>query len=94
MFRLTVSDGVLSDTDETTVSIRPALSNDPPVAHAGEDRTVAVGEIVTLDGTASIDPNGFPLTYRWEQLSGPVTVFVDADSATPRFAASFFIAFQ
>jgi len=46
-------------------------SNDPPKAHIGPSEGVYVGENVTLDGSASIDPNGDAMSYHWELLSKP-----------------------
>jgi len=40
-------------------------SNLPPVANAGEDITVKVGEAVTLDGSKSYDDNGI-VSYEWK----------------------------
>jgi hypothetical protein len=42
-----------------------ATGNLPPVANAGPDQTVTTGQVVTLSGTRSTDPNGDPLTYGW-----------------------------
>ena len=54
----------------------PPSGNRAPVADAGTAQTVIVGSPVSLDGTASSDPDGDPLTYAWT-LEVP-----DASSAT------------
>ena len=44
--------------------------NLPPVADAGGPYTVDEGSSLQLNGTGSFDPEGLPLTYRWEPESG------------------------
>ena len=61
---LVCSDGSLTSTVDQVVII-VATGNLPPVANAGPDQTVTAGQLVTLDGTGSSDPNGDPLTYNW-----------------------------
>ncbi|HEU4445335.1 MAG TPA: hypothetical protein VFR94_11740 [Nitrososphaeraceae archaeon] len=62
--------------------------NDPPVSDAGPDQTVNEGNIVTLDGTGSSDPNeDIPLTYEWTQTAGPSVELSDPSAAQPTFTA-------
>ena len=85
VFRLVVTDpSGLTATDSVTITVTPA-SNDPPIADAGEDQTAAPGASVTLNGSASIDPNGDALTYRWSQIGGERIDWNYSDSATPTF---------
>ena len=62
-----------------------------PVANPGQDRTVAVGTNVTLDGTASTNPSGTgALTYFWRFTSRPpgtATRLVFQDTPTAMFTA-------
>jgi hypothetical protein len=46
----------------------------PPVAKAGTDAAIYTPtDSVTLDGSASIDPDGKTLFYQWAKISGPDT---------------------
>jgi hypothetical protein len=40
--------------------------NDPPVADAGSDRIVIIGEIFTFDGSGSTDSDGTIVSYDWD----------------------------
>src|SRR4030042_4110828 len=61
-----------------TVSIISEDFNHSPVANAGLDQTVYVGDAVQLDGSRSTDVDGNLLAYSWSFVSGPVgsSVFV------------------
>jgi len=61
---LVVNDGQ-ADSGADTVTIYAVIPNHAPVANAGTSRSVVTGYQVTLDGSASSDPDGDPLTYYW-----------------------------
>lgn len=63
-------------------------ANAAPQASAGADQTAAGGELVVLNGTASSDADGDPITFLWRQISGsPEVVLTDGFSSLPRFFA-------
>ena len=74
VFQLVVRDAGGVESNSDTVTINVSGDNDPPLANAGEDQTVANGQVVTLDGSLSSDPEGEDLGYIWTKLgptSGP-----------------------
>jgi hypothetical protein len=87
IFELTVTDNQgVTDTDQVTITI--ISENQAPVAHAGPDRTVTQGSLVTLDGSNSADPDGNITAYFWEQIGGTETTLSDNTAASPTFTAS------
>lgn len=61
--------------------------NTPPSAHTGDDQTVEEQTTVTLDGTASTDPDDDSLTYSWAQTAGPDVTLEGAETPTAEFTA-------
>jgi hypothetical protein len=84
-FELGVTDGI--DTSTDTVNVIVENINHAPVANAGDDQTADENTIVHLDGSASSDPDGDPLTYSWTQAGGLPVVLSDPSSPTPSFTA-------
>jgi hypothetical protein len=75
-------DGQVDDPD-TCVPV-----NHAPIANAGADQTALVSTTVHLDGTASSDPDGNSLTFRWNFVSKPATsaaALTDATTPVPSF---------
>lgn len=91
VFEVTVTDEHgFTDTEIVVVHV---FHNDPPVASAGADRLVRPGEAITLDGSASHDPDGSIVSYAW-RVEFCETVMAEcevelggADMATPTFTA-------
>ena len=61
--------------------------NRVPVANAGADQSVLRNQTVTLNGSASFDPDGDALTYTWRQIAGATVILTSVNSAQPRLVA-------
>lgn len=63
------------------------VPNIPPIADAGPNLLTEVDREVTLNGSASNDPDGSPLEIveEWRQLSGPPVALQDADETVANF---------
>jgi uncharacterized repeat protein (TIGR01451 family) len=89
---LTISANATTTTPEANLANNAAqlttsviVSNRPPVAHAGPDRTVEGDRLVQLDGSASRDPDGRIVAARWKQLSGPPVALSNGNSLVATF---------
>lgn len=63
----------------------PVVTNHAPVASAA-DQSVTGPATVTLDGSASTDPDGDALTYKWTQISGPSVTLTNSTKAKATFS--------
>ena len=85
VIQLIVNDGIVNS-QPATVMI--STINSIPVADPGANQTGTVGVTVQLDGSASSDADGDPLTYTWSILSQPTggtAAFQDAHIVNPSF---------
>lgn len=64
--------------------VEPVVTNHAPVATAA-DQTVTGPVTVTLDGSASSDPDGDAITYKWTQISGPSVTIANSTSKKATF---------
>ena len=78
---LVVNDGK-ANSELAAVSILASTTNLAPVAKPGVNQSVATGTKVSVDASASSDPNGDSITYRWSLLFKPAGSTATLSSAT------------
>ncbi|WP_207512471.1 PKD domain-containing protein [Longitalea luteola] len=85
VFKLTVTDnkGVTAeDTVNVIVNNSTTVANKPPVASAGNDVAITLPtSSVTLNGSASKDPDGSVTKYAWSKISGPSSFLIGSPGA-------------
>lgn len=65
---LSVNNGVKNS---EAVELIINIGNIAPIANAGNDQSVLVGDIISLNGNRSYDPEGNSLSYNWRIISAP-----------------------
>ncbi|MEZ4825098.1 MAG: glycosyl hydrolase [Bacteroidia bacterium] len=88
VLRIYFENGELNVGKFTFTYVSP-LSYSQPVADAGENQIIVLPQnTATLDGSASIDPNGGTLNYNWTQVYGPSTLtFSNSQVAQPTISS-------
>jgi len=66
-----------------------APTNKPPFAVAGSDVALSLSHPseVTVNASASYDPEGMPLSYAWQQVAGPSVTLITPNAALCEFIA-------
>src|SRR3989442_1596441 len=78
--QLIVNDGTVdSRPDTATIDTQ----NSRPVAHAGPDQIVTLGQTAQLDGSQSFDVDHDPLSFRWSFVSRPAGSTAAISHVTP-----------
>jgi hypothetical protein len=75
----------LKSSDSVIVNI--LWVNDPPIANAGSDQNVISGRFVTLNGSGSVDHDGYIVSFMWSQLSGTPVTLKNPATVKPVFTA-------
>ena len=87
--KLVVNDGE-DDSPVDRVSINIDILNTSPIANAGFDQSVVASDIVQLNGSASSDVDGDPLTWLWSLAVIPPGSLAELDddlAISPAFTA-------
>ncbi|MEI8648065.1 hypothetical protein P4S73_09455 [Paraglaciecola sp. Hal342] len=79
---MSVSDGELTDVMAVTVVINEVVINQPPVANAGNDQQIEIGDSIQVDASASFDPDEgpAPLSFEWVFVSVPQGSLLNSES--------------
>ncbi|MEO0442765.1 MAG: PKD domain-containing protein [Pseudomonadota bacterium] len=85
---LTVNDGSLDSRPDTVTLTASNTPNTPPLADAGSDQPVSVGNTVTLDGSGSSDADGDALAYQWTVISPAGVSLNNAETVAPSLTIS------
>ena len=80
------NDGYESDYSNE-VSYTVPSGNQPPVANAGSDQTVAEEVTVTLNGSSSTDPDDGIASYQWTQTGGTSVTLSGSTTVNATFTA-------
>ena len=79
-------DAILLDNLQVRFPDQPVIA---PIANAGKDQLVRIGQRASLNATASVDPDGnYPLTFQWTFVTRPTgssAILVGANSASATF---------
>jgi hypothetical protein len=87
-FSLVVTDNRGATSPASTVNVTVNPLNVAPTANAGSNHTVTSGVTVTLNGSASSDPDGSIASYTWTQTAGtPAVTLANGSTAQPTFVA-------
>jgi hypothetical protein len=85
VFQLIVTDSLGAASAPAFVTV--TVSNGEPTADAGAPQTVFVNASVTLNGSASSDPENQTLTFGWSQVSGTPVTLSSNSVVSPTFSA-------
>ncbi len=77
------TDTISRETMQFNWGISVIVSNQQPVADAGEDQTISSSALVKLNGFDSYDPEGENLTYRW--IAPEEIVLSNSEIVNPTF---------
>jgi Abnormal spindle-like microcephaly-assoc'd, ASPM-SPD-2-Hydin/Galactose oxidase, central domain/Bacterial TSP3 repeat len=72
---------------DVQIGLMELITNVLPIARAGQNQTVRLGSLVTLNASASSDPDNAPgpLTYAWTKTSGPSVGLSGETTVKPTF---------
>jgi hypothetical protein len=85
-FELTVVD-YSGNQAKGACAVNVTSQNEPPQANAGLDLTMEEGNVVTLDGSSSLDIDDGIASFLWTQTGGPLITLSNPALSRPTFTA-------
>lgn len=83
VFNLTVTDNFgATGSDQVTIVVNPAATNQAPVANAGPDKSINLPTTSTTLPGSGTDADGTITTYLWEKVSGAAATLANANTNT------------
>jgi len=73
---------------ETYANTCELSENQAPISSAGTDQTTSYSQLVTLDGSGSLDQDGTIDSYLWSQISGTIVTLNNPEEQTTTFTST------
>jgi peptidoglycan hydrolase-like protein with peptidoglycan-binding domain len=92
IFELTVTDNRGASAKDTIQVKAVVAENKSPIANAGSDQNITLignNNVIVLDGSGSVDPDGVLVVFNWRLVSGPISPVIANPSSRQTAVTNF-----